>query len=302
MAASIYWALIGNFIISLAKFAAGFLTNSASMISEGYHSLSDTINQVLLVIGIKRSERKPDKRHPFGYSQAQFFWGFIVAIMIFGLAGGLSFVHGFEKLFEPHPSVVGQDYLIVYVILVISFIIEGFVLNKAYKEVRALQQRKEFASMMKTLENMGDPALLTILIEDSLALIGIVIAFVATLLTDITHDVSFDGLGSVLIGLVLMVGGLILARENKSYLIGRAIRRKDQEKIVAIINESEYVKEVTDLRSMLLGPDDMIISLEVDFDDNLDTEDIEKLIDELESAIIKVYPTLSKRKIFIEPN
>ena len=136
MAASIYWALIGNFIISLAKFGAGFLTNSASMISEGYHSLSDTINQVLLVIGIKRSERKPDKRHPFGYSQTQFFWGFIVAIMIFGLAGGLSFVHGFEKLFEPHHSVEGQDYLILYVILIISFIIEGIVLSKAYKEVR----------------------------------------------------------------------------------------------------------------------------------------------------------------------
>ncbi|MHA2338382.1 MAG: cation diffusion facilitator family transporter [Candidatus Hodarchaeales archaeon] len=302
MATSIYWALIGNFIIAVAKFASGFLTNSASMISEGYHSLSDTINQVLLVIGIKRSERKPDKKHPFGYSQAQFFWGFIVAIMIFGLAGGLSFVHGFEKLLEPHHSIEDQDYFIVYVILIMSFIIEGFVLQKAYREVKALKERKQFASMMKTLENMGDPGLLTVLIEDTLALIGIAIAFVATLLTDFSHDVFFDGIGSILIGLILMVGALILARENKSYLIGRSIRRKDQEKIVAIVNESKYVKEVTDLRSMLLGPDDMIISLEVDFNDDLDTEDIEKLIDDLESAILKEYPSLSKRKIFIEPN
>ena len=302
MASSIYWALIGNFVISIAKFFAGFLTNSASMISEGYHSLSDTINQVLLVIGIKRSERKPDKKHPFGYSQAQFFWAFIVAIMIFGLAGGLSFFHGYEKLFEPHHPIDNQSYLIVYVILILSVIVEGYVLRKAYKEVKALQKRKEFISMMKTLENMGDPGLLTVLIEDSLALIGIVIAFIATLMTDVTHDVTYDRIGSILIGLVLMGGALILARENKSYLIGRAIRRKDQEKIVAIINESEYVKEVTDLRSMLLGPDDMILSLEVDFKDDLDTEDLEKLIDDLEGAIIKVYPTLSKRKIFIEPN
>ncbi|MHA2365506.1 MAG: cation diffusion facilitator family transporter [Candidatus Hodarchaeales archaeon] len=302
MAKSIYWALLGNFVITVSKFIAGFLTGSASMISEGYHSLSDTINQVLLVIGIKRAERKPDKRHPFGYSQAQFFWAFIVAIMIFGLAGGLSFVHGFEKLLEPHHSIENQSYLIVYVILIISFIIEGFVLVKAVKEVSKLKQRKQFTSMKKTLEEMGDPALLTVLIEDFLALVGIIIAFIATLLTDITHDVFFDGLGSLFIGLVLMFGALILARENKSYLIGRSIRKQDQEKIVSIITASKLVKKVTDLRSMLLGPEDMIISLEVDFQDDLDTEDLEILIDEIEGEIIKEYPTLTKRKIFIEPN
>jgi cation diffusion facilitator family transporter len=302
LAKSIYWALLGNFVITVSKFIAGFLTGSASMISEGYHSLSDTINQVLLVIGIKRAERKPDKRHPFGYSQAQFFWAFIVAIMIFGLAGGLSFVHGFEKLLEPHHSIENQSYLIVYVILIISFIIEGFVLVKAVKEVSKLKQRKQFTSMKKTLEEMGDPALLTVLIEDFLALVGIIIAFIATLLTDITHDVFFDGLGSLFIGLVLMFGALILARENKSYLIGRSIRKQDQEKIVSIITASKLVKKVTDLRSMLLGPEDMIISLEVDFQDDLDTEDLEILIDEIEGEIIKEYPTLTKRKIFIEPN
>jgi cation diffusion facilitator family transporter len=302
MATTLYWALLGNFIIAVSKFISGYITGSATMISEGYHSLSDTINQLLLLFGIKRSERKPDQKHNFGYSQVQFFWSLIVAILIFGFAGGLAFIHGYEKLFEPYHSIENQSYLVVYIILIVSFIIEGSVLIKAYKEVKVLQKEKEFDSFIHTIEDLGNPALLTVLIEDALALFGIIIAFIATLLTDLTHNVIYDGLGSTAIGILLMVGALFLARENKSYLIGRSIRIKDKEKIIFAIKENKFVKNVGDFRSMLLGPDDMILSIEVDFLDDLDTEDLEIAIDELENKIIKFYPKLTKRKIFIEPN
>lgn len=301
MALYVYAAFLGNFLIAVSKFVAGFLTGSSAMLSEGLHSLSDTSNQILLAFGIRRSKRDPDPEHPFGYSKVQFFWALIVSILIFGLAGSLSFIHGIDRLTHPH---VGeeQSFLASYVVLILSYIFEGFALFMAYRELQHLKHLKGYSQISETLENIQNPALLTCLVEDSLAMIGITIALVATLLTDFTHDPVWDGLGSLLIGLVLMVVALLLARENKSYLIGKAVNHRDKQKIKEIIETSPHVKRMVRMQTMLLGPEDMILSLEVDFGDDLTVEGLEKAVDDIEQRIIASFPVLTPSKIFIEPN
>lgn len=300
MATYVYAAFFGNLIVAISKFIAGSITHSSAMISEGLHSLADTINQLLLAFGLHRSKKEADSEFQFGYAKVQFFWALIVSILIFGLAGTLSVVQGYERLISGGQH--SEDFLINYIVLFFAIIIEGFALFMAYRETKIIQHEKGYKTLIETIENLRNPALLTILAEDSLAIMGLFLAIIATLLTDITGDIIWDGIGSLVIGLLLMSGALILARENRDYLIGKAMSKKEEQIVVDIINASPNVKSLTAMRSMVLGPSDTIIALDVDFVDDLDTEDLENAIDDIEQQISEAFPLIKKEKIFIEPN
>lgn len=301
MANYVFAAFLGNLFIAIIKFIAGFATASSTMISEGLHSLADTSNQLLIALGLKRSKRDPDIEHPFGYSKAQFFWALIVSILIFTLAGTLSTLHGIERLMEGHFE-VHESFSLNYIVLFLAIVFEGIALYLAYKEFKHIKVEKQYTSNRETIANLGNPALLTVLVEDSLAMVGILLALIATFLTDITHDAIFDSIGSIFIGLILMIGALLLARENKSYLIGKAISNRDKLKIKDVILTSPGVLDFKGMKTMVMGPDNFIISLEVDFADSLSVQDIENSIDAIETKLIEMFPKLTREKIFIEPN
>jgi cation diffusion facilitator family transporter len=271
------------------------------MVSEALHSLADTTNQLLIAFGIRRSKKQPDLEHPFGYSKAQFFWSLIVSILIFTLAGTLSLAGGFERILEGTFE-VHESFFINYIVLILAIGLESIAFIIAIRETNQIRMEKNYKSFRETLANLNNPALLTVLVEDFLALVGIGIALIATFLTDITDNGFYDALGSIIIGLVLMIGALLLAKENKSYLIGRSISATEQLKIKEIVLTSSGVVAFKSLKSMVLGPDNFILSIDIDFADNLTVDELEKKIDDLEEKIIEHFPKLNRNKIFIEPN
>ena len=252
-----------------------------------YHSFSDTINQVLLLIGISRSTRSPDKKHPFGYGKVQFFYAFVVAMLIFGVAGGLSIREGIHKLLFPEPV---EHVLLIYISLGIAFFFETIALHTAYKELRAEMKEEGITNILKAVRESKDPTILTVVFEDTLALVSVIIAAVSVSLSYYLHNSVFDAIGSLIIGVALMIFALLLAVETKKLLIGESVSESKQQKILAAIKQVQEVKEVIDLRTMHLGPKQVIVAAEVNIDDTLTTNQVEKVIDSIEQNIRKIVP------------
>ncbi len=231
---AVYAALFGNLGIAIAKMIAAIMTGSSAMWSETYHSFSDTFNQVLLLIGIRTSTKVPSERHPFGFGKEQFFWSFVVATMLFGISGILSLKKGFGSLYNPiaHIENVGVS----YVILLISAVFEGNALRIAFKLFRQtieLRGEKFSLGMLLTeFQESKDPTILTVMVEDSAALLGLGIAAVGLYLSDLTGNTIYDALSSVAIGIVLMLFAFFLAKENRALLIGEAISKRDYNRII----------------------------------------------------------------------
>ncbi|HVD06913.1 MAG TPA: cation diffusion facilitator family transporter, partial [Nitrososphaeraceae archaeon] len=204
---AVYAALFGNLGISIAKLIAAFLTNSSAMWSETYHSFSDTFNQVLLLVGIKTSSRVPTERHPFGYGKEQFFWSFIVATLLFGISGILSFEKGFSSIFDPVHQIVNAD--VSYIILLISAVFEGNALRIAFNmfkdTIEARGEKVNLHKLFREFQESKDPTILTVIVEDSAALLGIAIAAIGIYLSEITNNMMYDAYSSIAIGAVLML-------------------------------------------------------------------------------------------------
>ncbi len=231
---AVYAALFGNLGISIAKLIAALLTNSSAMWSETYHSFSDTFNQLLLLIGIKTSSRIPTERHPFGYGKEQFFWSFIVATLLFGISGILSFEKGFTSFYDPVHQIANTN--ISYVILLISAIFEGNALRIAFNlfkgTIEARGEKVNVYTLFKEFQESKDPTILTVMVEDSAALLGIAIAAIGIYLSDVTNNMIYDALASISIGAVLMLFAFFLAKENRALPIGEAMSKKDHSKII----------------------------------------------------------------------
>ena len=253
---AVYAALFGNLGISIAKLIAALLTNSSAMWSETYHSFSDTFNQVLLLIGIKTSSRVPTERHPFGYGKEQFFWSFIVATLLFGISGILSFEKGFTSFYDPVHQIANTN--ISYVILLISAIFEGNALRIAFNlfkgTIEARGENVNLYTLFKEFQESKDPTILTVLVEDSAALLGIAIAAIGIYLSDVTNNMIYDALASISIGAVLMLFAFFLAKENRALLIGEAMSKKDHSKIIESVLKIPEVNRVITLRTMHFGP------------------------------------------------
>jgi len=299
---AVYAALLGNLGIAISKLLAAIFTGSSAMWAETYHSFSDTINQVLLLIGIKSSSRPASERHPFGYGKEQFFWSFLVSTMIFGISGVLSLQQGFESLLgKPH---IIENIEINYIILAISAIFELNALRIAFvifsKNIHARGQKLTIKTILNEFRESKDPTILTVLVEDSAALLGIAIAAIGISLSHLTGNVLYDSISSLIIGFVLMGFAFFLAKENKALLIGEAISKKDSNRIIKSILTLAEVNRVITMRTMHLGPEDVIVAIEVSIVDNLLTDNIEILIDKIEQKVIEVIPYVNPSKIYVE--
>lgn len=299
---AVYAALLGNLGIAIAKLLAALYTGSSAMWAETYHSFSDTMNQVLLLIGIKSSSRPASERHSFGYGKEQFFWSFLVSTMIFGISGVLSLQQGLESLLgKPH---IIENIEINYIILAISAIFELNALRIAFvifsKNIHARGQKLTVKTILNEFRESKDPTILTVLVEDSAALLGIAIAAIGISLSHVTGNVFYDSISSLIIGFVLMGFAFFLAKENKALLIGESISKKDSNRIIKSILTLSEVNRVISMRTMHLGPEDVIVAIEVSLVDNLVTDNIEILIDKIEQKVIEVIPYVNPSKIYVE--
>jgi cation diffusion facilitator family transporter len=278
---AVYAALFGNLGIAIAKMIAAVMTGSSAMWSETYHSFSDTFNQVLLLIGIRTSTKVPSERHPFRFGKEQFFWSFVVATLLFGISGILSLEKGFGSLYNPiaHIENVGVS----YVILLISAVFEGNALRIAFKLFRQtieLRGEKFSLGMLLTeFQESKDPTILTVMVEDSAALLGLGIAAVGLYLSEVTGNTIYDALSSVAIGIVLMLFAFFLAKENRALLIGEAISKRDYNRIIESVLSIPEVNRVISLRTMHFGPKDVLVAMDVSLADNMNTDSIELVID-----------------------
>lgn len=298
---AVYAALFGNLGIAITKFIAAFFTGSAAMWAESYHSASDTFNQVLLLIGIKRSTKSPTERHQFGYGKEMFFWSFIVATMLFGISGVLSIENGLTSVVSAHKL---ENASISYVVLAISFAFEANALRIAYKlfkqTIEARGEKVSFRTLILEFQESKDPSIITVMVEDSAALLGIAIAAVGIFLSETTGNMIFDAISSLVIGVILMAFAFFLARENRGLLVGESISKREYAKIMSLIRTIPEVRRVISMRTMHLGTEDVIIGIEVNLSDELDTDKIEIVIDAIEQKIRQVIPYVKDQHVFVE--
>ncbi len=291
--ASIYSALAANLLIAVTKFIAGGFTNSSSMISEGIHSMVDTVNQVLLLYGLKRSHKKPDVSHPFGYGRELYFWSFIVSILIFGLGGGISIYQGVNHIIKPEE--LGDPFW-NYIVLASSFVFEGASLVIAIKEFNKVRNGQSWWS---AIIRSKDPSSFLVLFEDGAAVLGLLIVFVFMLIGHNYNMPYMDGIASVLVGLLLVFVSAILARESRSLLMGEGIARNTQHKIRVLVEKDQAIIRVVNVLSTYQAPDDVVLLLIVEFNPDIDTEDITASIERVRLAIKTTFPLI--KLVFVQP-
>jgi cation diffusion facilitator family transporter len=289
----IYAALIGNFLIAITKFVAATITGSSSMLSEGVHSLVDTGNEVLLLYGLRRAKLKPDHAHPFGHGREVYFWSFIVALLVFAVGAGVSLYEGIIHLIDPHPV---ESLTMNYVVLAVSAVFEGIAWFIALRHFR---EQKGDLGYLQAVRRSKDPTTFTVLFEDTAALTGLAIAFVAITAAYHLDMPELDGVGSIGIGIVLAITAVLLARESKGLLIGEAALPDVQARVLALASGDEAVHRVNGLVTTHIGPEDIVAALPIEFEDRLRVPELEKCVERLEDAIRAEVPEI--RSVFIKP-
>jgi cation diffusion facilitator family transporter len=287
-----------NLGIAVSKFAAAAWTGSSAMLSEAIHSLVDTCNQVLLLVGIKRAARPPDPAHPFGHGRELYFWSFIVAILLFSLGAGVAIYEGIDKIRHPHDI---ENAYVLYLVLGVSIILEGVSTWKAISEFNTGRPAGA-GGMVAALKSSKDPTIFAIVLEDLAALTGLVIAFVGITLANLGGIAIADGVASVLIGCVLGGVALFLSREIKSLIVGEAASAEVQAGLASIlegdIGLGKPIRHLNEIRTMHLGPDDVLVTASVDFQDYVTAQTVEEVSARLQKAITSRYPQV--RHLFIE--
>lgn len=288
----IYFALIGNGAIMVMKFITAAITGSSAMMAESFHSLADTGNQGLMLLGFALAQRPPDEKHPFGYGKERYFWAFIVAMSIFIVGAAFSIMDGVEKYQSPE---VIRNPNLSYIVLGLAIVFESITWLAAAREFR---RRQEGKGIMDTIRDSRDPAIITVLFEDTAAILGIIIAGVGIYLSASLGIHKADGIASIIIGVLLTGVAIILAFESRDFLIGESASRSDRAKVREIISTFPQVERMLELLSMYIGPEDLLLNLNLEFKDGLKTEEIEAIVDEIEAAIRETIP--SAKRIFIE--
>jgi len=288
-------AFLANLGIAIAKFTGFLITRSAGLLAESAHSLADTGNQALLMLGSRRAERPADAAHPFGYGPERYFWAFVVSLVLFSMGGLFALYEGIDKLRHPHEI---DNAIVAFVIIGISMGLESFSLRTAVKEANHV--RKPGETWFKFIRRSKSPELPVVLLEDVGAEVGLVFALIGLTLAVVTGNPRWDALGSIAIGLLLVVIAILLAREMKPLLIGEAATTGDLEKINAAIESSDKVNSIIHLRTMHLGPDDLLLATKIDFDHSLSVAELAHAIDETEVAVRTAVPKATT--IFIEPD
>lgn len=288
-------ALLANAGIALAKLVAAFLSGSATMLAEGVHSLADTSNQALLLLGMRLSSKKATALHPFGRDSESYFWAFIVSLLLFFLGGVFAIWEGVHKLMANDDH---QGSLVApLAVLGISIALEAGSFLVAFKEFNKTRGQRGF---FEALFASKDPVIPLVLLEDTGAVLGLVIAFASILVTAVTKRAAFDGVGSILIGVLLCTIGMLLARDTRSLLIGEGIDDETRRDVLKIATDTPGVEAVTQLLSLHLGPSSVLLALKVRFAGGTSLPDVERIINEVEKRIRAAEPRM--RRIFVEPD
>ena len=287
-------ALIGNILIAVTKTIAAAISGSSAMLSEAVHSFVDSGNEILLLYGQHRSKKPPDRHHPWGYGREIYFWSFVVALLIFALGAGVSIYEGIEHIRAPEPI---SDPAVNYAVYAASALFEG---TSWWFGWSAFQRVRGDKALFAAVHASKDPPSFMVLFEDSAALVGLVIATIATAASIHLRKPWVDGLGSIGIGFVLAIIAILLARESKGLLIGERARPELSRSIQEIAEREPGVTAVEGILTSQLGPDQVIANVGLDFEDRLRTPDIERIIGHLETELRKEHPDLFR--VFVRPH
>ena len=288
----IYAALLGNTLIAISKYGAAWFTGSAAMLSEAVHSTVDTGNQVLLLYGLKRAARPADADHPFGHGLQLYFWVFVVAVLIFGVGAGLSLLHGIEQVRQPRPI---ENAYASYIVLGLAMVFEGYSWIVALREFRRSQGEFGF---LAAIRRSKDPVVFTVLLEDSAALLGLVVAMVGVGLSQALDLPVLDGVASIAIGLILAATAAFLAREAQSLLTGEAVDPEVRADIRRIATGEPGVAGINEVLTMHFGPREVLVALSVEFADKLSATAVENTVSTIERRIRASHPEVSR--VFVE--
>lgn len=288
----VYGAVAGNVAIAVTKFIAAAITGSSSMLSEAVHSVVDTGNGLLLLVGLKRSQRKADPEHPFGYGKELYFWSLLVAVLLFGIGGGISAYEGVNHVLHPEPL---QDPKWNYIVLGAAAVFEGASFSLGF---HTLWKQKGERSIWRALRESKDPSVFTVIAEDSAALCGLAIAALGIFFSHRLNIPELDGIASITIGILLAGVAIALIYETKGLLIGEGVDKKMVQGIERIAADNAAVALAGRPLTMYFGPENVLLALDVQFKKEASSEDISSAVDHIESAIRHQYPEV--KKIYIE--
>jgi len=286
--------MLANAGIAIAKFVAYLATGSGAMLAESIHSVADTSNQALLLLGGRRAQRVADDRHQFGYGRERFFWAFVVAMILFALGGIFSIYEGISKLRDPHEL---ESLGWAMGVLLFATVAESFAMRTAIIESRKVKGSRTWWEFIRKSRS---PELPVILLEDSGALIGLLLAMIGVGLTALTGDPTWDALGTLGIGVLLVSISVVLTIEMKSLLIGEAATQEHIEAIISAVAGVTTVSRVIDLKTQHIGPDELLVAAKIEFDRGLSNVEISDAVDTVETAVRASVPLTMQ--IYLEPD
>ena len=291
---STLWIAFGaNMAIAVSKFVAAAITGSSAMLTEGVHSVVDSVNELLLVYGRKRSRKAPDVFHPFGYGREIYFWSFVVAVLVFSLGAGVSVYEGILHILSPEEPV---SPFVAYAVLLIAFLMEGW---STIAAARDFHRAKGDLSWFQAVQKSKDPPTFIVLLENVAAMAGIIAAAAGVFLTTVTEDPFYDGAASVVIGIILGFTALVLAVESKGLLIGEAADPRLVTGIRDLVRSHEGVDEAGEVLTVHSAPDVITAMVSVDFDDRITAGDVERIVCEIEQEASKRWPHIAR--LYIRP-
>jgi cation diffusion facilitator family transporter len=289
----VYAALAGNLAIALVKFVAAYITNSSAMLSEAIHSVVDTLNEILLLYGIKKSQQSPNAQHPFGYGRELYFWAFIVSLMVFALGAVVSIYQGVQHVRYPEEMLSPN---LNYIVLGIAILCEGISWLVALK---AFRKTKGQLGYFEAFRRSKDPTTFTVLFEDTAALCGLFIALIGIYLAHALKIPELDGVASIFIGIVLAISAILLARETKGLLLGESADPQLRDHLLLIAQEDDAVFSANGVLTEQMGADQVIASLNLEFEDHLTSDDIEACVNRIEAKIKQIHPEIMA--LFVKP-
>lgn len=288
-------AVIGNLIIAIIKFVAAAITGSSAMISEGIHSLVDTGNGGLLLLGFKRAQRPADEGHPFGHGKALYFWSLVVAVSIFGIGGGMSLYEGISHIRHVAPEATMSDPTANYIVLGVALLVEGWSFSVA---IRQFWKAKGMRSPWQFIRESKDPSLYTVVLEDSAAMLGLIFAFLGVFFGHLLENPYLDGAASVAIGLLLMAVAFVLAFETKGLLLGEGADATVLADIRRRVESDAAVDRAGDILTMYMGPHELLVNLGVSFRPGTTAEAMHEAIARIETDLRGSYPECTR--VYIE--
>jgi cation diffusion facilitator family transporter len=286
-------ALVANLGIAIAKFVAASISRSASMLAEAVHSLADSGNQIFLLLGMRRARRVEDARHEFGYAAERYFWAFIVAVSLFTIGATFSMYEGVHKVM--HPGGERGSPTVAYAVLGVSILLELYSLSAAIAEFRHIKAGR---SLRQTIDDSRDAVIIVVLFEDIAALVGLLSAFGGVVLTEVTGNAVWDGLGSIVVGVTLFGVAAFLARKTKQLLIGQSVTPSQRTRIVELVEQHPGVRRLLHLRTMHLGPEEVLLGMKIILDDATAARDATQLVDAIEVKLRTALPIL--KRIYVE--